>query len=94
MSSSVTLIGYLAACCTTFSFLPQVIHTFKTKSVADLHVGMLVIFSIGVFLWTVYGVFMHSWPIILCNGITLAFQIPLIVMKLMYDARKRTSSSR
>lgn len=92
------VIGFAAGCLTTFAFLPQLLHTFKTKSVADLHVGTLVTFDIGLFLWLIYGIYLHSWPMILANTVTLCFQIPLLVMKLRYRAGKeniaaRTSSS-
>jgi MtN3 and saliva related transmembrane protein len=33
---------------------------------------MYLLFCSGVALWGIYGAFLHSWPIILANGITLA----------------------
>jgi MtN3 and saliva related transmembrane protein len=87
MSGFMTILGFVAAALTTFAFLPQVIHTYKTKSVDDLHMGTLVAFSIGVALWLVYGLSLRSWPIIFANGVTLGIQIPLIVMKFKYGAK-------
>jgi MtN3 and saliva related transmembrane protein len=84
MSGFITMIGYAAAALTTFAFLPQVIHTFKTKSVDDLHVSTLVAFTIGVFLWLVYGSYLHSWPVIVANAVALCIQLPLLAMKLRY----------
>ena len=39
------LIGYMAACLTTFSFVPQAWLTFRTKDVSGLSVGMYSVFT-------------------------------------------------
>lgn len=85
------VVGFAAACLTTFAFLPQLLHTFRTKSVADLHVGTLVTFDLGLFLWLIYGLYLHSWPMILANTVTLCLQIPLLIMKLRYGGVKEAS---
>ena len=83
-----TMIGYAAGTLTTFCFLPQLIHTFKTKSVDDLHLPALVLFDCGLVLWLVYGIYLHSWPMILANAVTLAFQMALLGLKLRYRNNK------
>lgn len=92
MDDIFVVIGFAAGVLTTFAFLPQLLHTFKTKSVADLHVGTLVTFDIGLFLWLVYGIHLHSWPMILANAVTLCFQIPLLMLKLRYRNSNVTKS--
>lgn len=87
---TVALIGYIAATLTTFCFVPQLVHTFRTKSVDDLHVGAMVLFDLGLALWLVYGIYLHSWPMILANTITLAFQLGLLGLKVRY--RRRSGS--
>jgi MtN3 and saliva related transmembrane protein len=85
-----TFIGYVAASLTTFCFLPQLVHTFKTKSVKDIHVISLVLFDVGLVFWLIYGIWLHSWPMILANTVTLGFQLALLGLKLRYgrDGRK------
>jgi MtN3 and saliva related transmembrane protein len=82
---SFTFIGYVAASLTTFCFLPQLVHTFKTKSVKDLHVGAMILFDFGLAFWLVYGIYLHSWPMILANSVTLGFQLALLGLKLRYQ---------
>jgi MtN3 and saliva related transmembrane protein len=83
-------IGYLAAMLTTFCFLPQLLHTFRTKSVGDLHVGSMILFDLGLMFWLLYGIHLHSWPVILANAITLMFQLGLLGMKFRYrDGSRR-----
>jgi len=79
-----TFIGYLAGTLTTFCFLPQLVHTFKTKSVGDLHVGTLILFDLGLVFWLIYGIYLHSWPMILANALTLTFQMALLGLKFRY----------
>jgi MtN3 and saliva related transmembrane protein len=94
---TVALIGYTAAALTTFCFVPQLLHTFKTKSVNDLHVGTLILFDLGLVLWLVYGIYLHSWPMILANTVTLGFQLALLRLKFRYGTsahHKGTESQR
>lgn len=79
-----TIIGILAGTFTTISFLPQVIKIYRIKDAKELSLTTFSIFSLGVFLWLVYGVLVHEWPIILANGITLILIIAIIAMKLKY----------
>lgn len=74
----------MAGALTTFAFVPQVLHSYKSRSVQGISWGMLISFTTGVILWLVYGLYLHSWPMILANSVTLIFQAPLIVMKLRY----------
>ena len=86
-----TFIGYVAASLTTFCFLPQLVHTFKTKSVKDIHVGTLILFDLGLVFWLVYGIYLHSWPMIFANTVTLGFQLALLGLKLRYGRESRES---
>lgn len=78
------LIGYLAACLTTLSFLPQALHTFRTRDVRGISLGMYALFTGGVALWLVYGLLLAAWPIVLANAVTLALALAILVMKLRY----------
>jgi len=59
-----------------------VIRAWRTRSVNDLSLEMLVTFNIGVALWTVYGLALGELPIILTNSITLGLALILLVFKL------------
>ena len=64
-------IGTLAAVLTTASFLPQAWHTFKTKDVSGISLGMYSVFTAGVAGWLVYGLLLQAWPIVIANLVTL-----------------------
>lgn len=78
------LIGTLAAILTTISFLPQALHTFRTKDVRGISLGMYSAFTLGVALWLVYGLLLGAWPVVIANVITLALASTILVMKLRY----------
>lgn len=78
------IIGFAAACLTTASFVPQVWHTFRTKDVSGISLGMYACFTLGVFLWLVYGLVVGAWPIVVANAITLALASTILLMKLRY----------
>ena len=77
-------IGALAACLTTASFVPQAWQTFRTRDVSGISLGMYSLFTLGVCLWTVYGLLIVSWPIIVANVITTSLALAILLMKLRY----------
>jgi len=80
----ITILGLAAGALTTFSFLPQVIKTWKLKETKDISLGMYMLLSIGVFLWLAYGLFKKDLPIILANGIGLILVFVILFFKLKY----------
>lgn len=83
----IDFIGYVAASLTTLSFVPQAWHTFRTRDVSGISLGMYSAFTLGVALWLVYGLLMGAWPIVVANVITLALAVGILVMKLRFRAR-------
>ena len=77
------VIGFIAAVCTTFAFLPQVIKVWKTKQTKYLSLRMYTVMFIGICLWFVYGVRINSLSIILANIVTgfLVFTILVYIFK-------------
>ncbi len=78
------LIGGLAAILTTAAFVPQTLHTFRSRDVSGISLGMYALFVTGVALWLVYGVLRGDWPVIAANAVTLALASAVLLMKLRY----------
>ena len=81
---AIDLIGYLAAGLTTASFVPQAWHTFKTRDVRGISLGMYSLFTAGIALWLVYGLLLGAWPIVVANVITLVLAAAILLMKLRF----------
>ena len=80
------IVGYAAATLTTISFVPQVLHTWRTRRAAGISLGMVALFSLGVALWLAYGIALGAPPIIAANAITLGLALFLLGMKLRFPA--------
>lgn len=78
-------VGSLAALLTTVSFVPQVWHTWRSRDVSGISLGMYVVFAAGVFLWLLYGLMLGAWPIVVANAITLALAIAIVAMKVRWS---------
>jgi MtN3 and saliva related transmembrane protein len=74
--------GTVAAFCTTIAFVPQVLHTLRTRDVSGISLGMYSIFTFGVLMWFIYGVMLGSWPMIIANIITFILAATVLVLKL------------
>ena len=77
--------GFAAAFCTTTAFVPQLARVLKLKSARDISLGTFLLFSAGVFLWLVYGIYAGSKPVIVSNGATLGLSLSILYLKLKYD---------
>ena len=81
------VIGTLAACLTTASFVPQVWLSFKTRDVSGVSLSMYSVFTVGVALWLVYGLLLGAWPVVIANIITLVLALLILGMKLKYAGK-------
>ena len=77
-----TLIGLVAAFCTTVSYYPQLKKCWTTGSAEDLSLTMFITLSAGVGLWVVYGVLKNDFVIIIANAVSLALLMGILYFKL------------
>ncbi|KOO04820.1 SemiSWEET transporter [Vibrio nereis] len=90
----ITILGYIAALCTTCSFVPQVLYILKTRDTASISLAMYSCFVFGVFLWFVYGIAVLDWPVIIANAMTLLLSSIILSLKVRDVMRERKSSVR
>lgn len=82
-------LGYAAGLLTTMSCVPQVVKSWRSRSVRDLSAAMLVVLSMGLVLWIAYGLTRRDWPIVLTNGISLGLWLSLLWLKVQRDESPR-----
>jgi MtN3 and saliva related transmembrane protein len=58
--------------------------TLKTRDTRSISLGMYVVFTVGVGFWLMYGIYLHSLPMIVSNVITLALAAAILAMKLRW----------
>lgn len=83
--SGVDILGYLAGLITAFTFLPQVIKTWKTKSAKDVSLAMFVIAFSNQILWLAFGILRDDPVIIITNAVMLVMTCVMISLKLKYN---------
>jgi|TARA_Y100000385_G_C13035000_1_gene612560 MtN3 and saliva related transmembrane protein len=84
---SIEVLGLIAACLTTYAFLPQVYKTWKTKDVSAFSLPTFSLFFVGIVFWLVYGILKESLSMILANTITLVSSFTLLVFIFKYRKR-------
>ena len=77
-------LGYAAAACTTLAFVPQAVRVWRTRSASDISLATYLIFVAGIVLWALYGIRIHSVPVILANAATLVVAGAVLVGKFRF----------
>lgn len=80
-----TIYGIVAALLTTFGFVPQIIKMYETKSAKDVSIITLFQFIIGTSLWTIYGIHIGDYIIVIANIITAMTLIIAIILYYYYN---------
>ncbi len=83
--SGVDILGYVAGLITAFTFLPQVIKTWKTKSAKDVSLAMFLIALTNQILWLAFGLLRNDPVIIITNAVMLVMTSVMISLKLKYN---------
>lgn len=78
--SAVDYIGFVAAACTTLSFVPQLLKIRKQGG-RDLSYAMLSVYLCGLSLWLAYGILLHASAVIVANAASMVLVATAIVMK-------------
>lgn len=81
------ILGVLATIVGTSIMLPQIYKSIRTKRVADVSWGMLILYFLNCLLWLVYGFTISALPLIATNGIALCISILQIVLKIKYTQK-------
>jgi MtN3 and saliva related transmembrane protein len=78
------LVGSLAACITTFAWLPQIVKIQRERQAKDISLVTTAALASGVFLWIVYGLAIGSLPVILANTVSFLFIAAIVGLKLRF----------
>jgi MtN3 and saliva related transmembrane protein len=77
-------LGLFGAFLSSVTFLPQVYKAWKTKSVGDLSVWMVLILLANVSTWLIYGIVKNDLAIIIANSIILALSLTMLYFKFSF----------
>ena len=86
--NSLDLLGLVAGTLTTIAFVPQLLKVWSSKSAKDISYVMFILFILGIILWEIYGLEIHSFPVILFNIITFILGLTILVLKFIFDRKE------
>jgi MtN3 and saliva related transmembrane protein len=89
----ITLIGSIAAVCTTAAFVPQVIRVWRLKRAEEISLSTFLVLSIGSLVWLTYGLLISSIPVVVANGVTFVLVLTIVSLKLMWDRKSLPTAS-
>ena len=81
-------LGLFGAFLSSVTFVPQVYQAWKTKSVGDLSIWMILILLGNVSTWLIYGIVKSDLAIIIANSIILVLSLTMLVFKLSFGKGK------
>ena len=85
--NALDLLGLVATCFTTSSFVLKVWRTWKTRDVSGISLPTYVIITIGLALWLVYGWLRGDMPLMVANAVMVVLTGAITVMKLRFEQR-------
>ncbi len=85
--SWIEVVGHVGAFLSSITLIPQVYKVWKTKSVNDLSLNMMLIVFTSTIVWLVYAFALMLWPVILANGIICFLSTLLIYFKFAYTKK-------
>jgi MtN3 and saliva related transmembrane protein len=89
----VEILGLAAGCMTTMSFVPQVVRTYRSRSVADISLRMYLLLCAGIFMWVVYGALIGSVSVVAANSVSLMLTLAILAMKIAYGRRDKKGAA-
>ena len=78
------VLGLVASCFTTASFVPQVWRTWKTRDVTGISLPTYLIITFGLALWLLYGWLRGDLPLIVANAVMVLLTGAITVMKIRF----------
>ncbi len=89
MELAVTIFGWAASICMVLGYLPQAVHTIRTRSTDSIAMPTFVMMGLGGIFFIVQGVLLSNWPLVVTNVITSLCSIIIPAIKIYNDYPRR-----
>jgi MtN3 and saliva related transmembrane protein len=88
----VTALGMIGTALSTLSLVPQVLHTWRTRSAADISAAWLVVALASMLVWIFYGSLVAAPAIVWANALTFIQAGYILAVKLQTDRKPQTET--
>lgn len=83
------IVGYAASICMIFGYLPQAIHTIRTRETDSIAFNTFLLMGLGGIFFIIQGILLANYPLLLTNAITTVCSTIVFVIKLRNESRKK-----
>lgn len=81
----INIVGYAAAICMIFGYLPQAIATIRTRETDGIAMPTFLMLGLGSVLFVVQGLLLHNYPLAITNAITTVCSVIVFGIKIHND---------
>lgn len=85
----INIVGYAAAICMIFGYLPQAIRTIRTRDTDAIALPTFLMLGLGSVLFVVQGALLGNIPLVITNSITTICSVIVFGIKVHNDRKKR-----
>ncbi len=90
----VNIIGTVAGVLLALGYLPQTVHTLKSRKTDDIATGTFLLMGIGGFLFAIQGYISSNWPLFITNMLTTIMSAIIFGIKVHNDHKKKKAEKR
>ncbi|MDE5811586.1 MAG: hypothetical protein K2G64_01000 [Muribaculaceae bacterium] len=88
----INIFGYAASLCMVMGYLPQAIHTIRTRETDAIALPTFLLLGLGSIFFIVNGVLTNNIPLVITNAITTLASAIIFVIKVRNDLKKRNKT--
>lgn len=85
----INIVGYAAAICMIFGYLPQAIKTIRTRDTDGIAMPTFLMLGLGSVFFVVQGALLGNIPLVITNSITTICSVIVFGIKMRNDRKKR-----
>ncbi len=89
METFTIIIGYAACVCMILGYLPQAIHTIRTRETDGIAMPTFLLMGLGSIFFVVQGLILHNMPLAITNIVTGICSIIVTCIKIHNDYFKK-----
>ena len=90
MDIIINIVGYAAAICMVFGYLPQAITTMRTRDTEGIAMPTFLMLGVGSVLFVAQGILTGNLPLVITNAITTVCSAIIFCIKTRNDRKKRS----
>lgn len=93
METLANIFGYAATICLVCGYLPQAIHTMRTRNTDGIALPTFLLMGLGSVFFIIQGLMLGNVPLVISNAVTAVCCVIITAIKIANDikARKRKS---